>query len=500
MKFKKVAALFMVVCMALGTIACGNNVEEKQSSAEQSSEKQSSAEQSSAEEQEESSVSDAQESEEPEERPFEGETLKVVYPFSLKDQYQNVSELTYAEQYELVYVALNEWCERNGATWEEQVLTEEQLIAACTSGQSPDLVFGWEVNGFPYVQANGGGEVLTDYYDQFADRNASDCVEQGWFNGEWYGTFLPYTRMSMMRYDKKYFEMRGVKSPDEYFMEGNWTWEAFQTVCKEISGDTDGDGTIDTLAYNSWRMDESWARPWIYDKDENKYICCVGNEENRALYQMAYELRDVLTEEGDKTGAISDGSYLAIGYSVYCGGIVPTIDLSVEEKSETAMYRVPIPAYSEDKAYISERGYFMHAAKGGNTEMAVSVMKDILDLMIGYTKVEAKLATVEEALGWFEPTTELGISLLNQAKAVSEVDWKVVYEERRGISLEYLEALAEYTYNTPHKYMMGGPTSTLFVGDNREKILGAPSATSTAELLPIIEDQVATRNAEWLGQ
>jgi multiple sugar transport system substrate-binding protein len=53
-------------------------------------------------------------------------------------------------------------------------------------------------------------------------------------------------------YNKDLFEKNGVKTPSEYYAEGNWTWETFRDVAKQLTMDTDGDGKNDQFGFNWW--------------------------------------------------------------------------------------------------------------------------------------------------------------------------------------------------------------------------------------------------------
>lgn len=51
------------------------------------------------------------------------------------------------------------------------------------------------------------------------------------------------------------FTNNGVKTPREYWEEGNWTWDTFLEVAKELTQDTNNDKATDQWGYANWTPD-----------------------------------------------------------------------------------------------------------------------------------------------------------------------------------------------------------------------------------------------------
>ena len=49
----------------------------------------------------------------------------------------------------------------------------------------------------------------------------------------------PYTRYIM--FNKDLFDLEGMKSPDQLFLEGNWNWSTFRDACRQLTKTTDGE-------------------------------------------------------------------------------------------------------------------------------------------------------------------------------------------------------------------------------------------------------------------
>jgi hypothetical protein len=90
----------------------------------------------------------------------------------------------------------------------------------------------------------------------------------------------------MCYYNATMFEEYGVKTPKEYFLEGNWTWDTFLEVMIQMTKDTNGDGRIDTYGLpgdswhnlvNSWKTNSKGElvsvidEPWVRDFFQLKY-------------------------------------------------------------------------------------------------------------------------------------------------------------------------------------------------------------------------------------
>jgi len=82
------------------------------------------------------------------------------------------------------------------------------------------------------------------------------------------------------------FERYDVKSPLDYFNEGNWTWDAFETCLKEMTKDVTADGTTDTYGTNS----QTWTRflcPMVMN-DKGEVVNLIDEPYMHDYIQMKY--------------------------------------------------------------------------------------------------------------------------------------------------------------------------------------------------------------------
>ena len=75
------------------------------------------------------------------------------------------------------------------------------------------------------------------------------------WNGKHYAMYVMGSWAQCIWYNKTMFENNGVKTPREYWEEGNWNWDTFLEVAQELTQDTDNDKVIDQWGYSSWTPD-----------------------------------------------------------------------------------------------------------------------------------------------------------------------------------------------------------------------------------------------------
>jgi len=109
----------------------------------------------------------------------------------------------------------------------------------------------------------------------------------------------------MFYYNKTMFENYGAKTPAEYYMEGNWTWDTMVECWKSVTKDLDGDGKNDTygISRTSDVFDRYGGAPFVEDEN-GKLTTLLDTEQYRKVREIIYE------------GSVEQG-YLA-GNNVFC--------------------------------------------------------------------------------------------------------------------------------------------------------------------------------------
>ncbi len=171
---------------------------------------------------------------------FEGEKLSSWYE-------------DFVKYYEEVYNGKVEYIKRDWSLWHEHFITE------FAAGTPVDLLYLYEMN-FPtftnraMVYSNKElvemGVVGFDHPNIAKDKEVAD--RHFTFKGESYSFALNTSEADMIFINEDLFKKYSVKSPSEYYAEGQWNWETFQKCAAELTRDLDHDSINDVWGYYGW--------------------------------------------------------------------------------------------------------------------------------------------------------------------------------------------------------------------------------------------------------
>lgn len=134
-----------------------------------------------------------------------------------------------------------------GVGWGDQM---SQVIDMVNAGETCDLAQAHDQN-FPIYGAKNIVQDISQYID-LNDGFWYDSVTNAFtFGGVHYAAGADAAPV-VISYNKTLFDEYGVKTPMEYFEEGNWTWDTFREVALNMTGDTDGDGELDVYGFGWW--------------------------------------------------------------------------------------------------------------------------------------------------------------------------------------------------------------------------------------------------------
>ncbi len=134
-----------------------------------------------------------------------------------------------------------------GVGWGDQAST---VISKVNAGEVCDLAEAHDQN-FPVYGAKNIVQDISQYIDLSDDFWYDSVTEAFTFGGVPYAAGSAATPV-VIAYNKTLFEQNGVKTPMEYFQEGNWTWDTFRQVALDMTGDTNGDGENDIYGFGWW--------------------------------------------------------------------------------------------------------------------------------------------------------------------------------------------------------------------------------------------------------
>lgn len=230
---------------------------------------------------------------------FGGKTIEI-YGFS-SAAYDDIEEMMASPTFIwMMRAAVDEWAALNNVTISyEGDYDQNALLGAINSGAKPDLLLHGDK--FPVSASVGIVRALTDEeYNQLAETCGTKYLDMLKYKGKSYGFNYPWSGNSLFYYNKTMFEEYGAKTPKEYYMEGNWTWDTMEKCIESVTKDLNGDGKLDTYGIGSYG---NIVTPFEKKEDENgKLIPLIATSEQ---YKRFLEIKYKGINE---TGAI--GKYM----------------------------------------------------------------------------------------------------------------------------------------------------------------------------------------------
>ncbi|BBH24207.1 hypothetical protein Back11_55520 [Paenibacillus baekrokdamisoli] len=131
--------------------------------------------------------------------------------------------------------------------WGDQKST---LISMVNAGDQVDIAQANDQN-FPVYPLKKIVQPIDQYVDMTDPLWNSAVSKTFTFGGKPYAVGTSAAPI-VIYYNKSLFTNNGVKTPSEYYKEGNWTWDSFRDVAKQLTADTDGDGKNDQFGFGWW--------------------------------------------------------------------------------------------------------------------------------------------------------------------------------------------------------------------------------------------------------
>ncbi len=176
-------------------------------------------------------------------------------------------------QYEEMYGVSVQIMAADYDTWTTKVLT------ASASNTPIDVIFG-SVSEYPLFAMKGYTQPVSAYVNldsENSSREASEAFFQ--FKGELYCAAVADVSPLVLYYNKNMISMAGMDDPMTLYESGNWTFDSFRNMCKELTQDTDGDGNTDRWGLCCWY-------PWAWLGANHTALC---NITEAGLYQLYLE-------------------------------------------------------------------------------------------------------------------------------------------------------------------------------------------------------------------
>ena len=131
-----------------------------------------------------------------------------------------------------------------------------KIMGMISANNSPDLVAVSSGNWMPRFPVANIIEPVDPYIkkDDLLDYEKMPFEDLSW-KGQHYALYTMGSWAQCIWYNKTMFTNNGVKTPREYWEEGNWTWDTFLEVAKELTQDTNNDKATDQWGYANWTPD-----------------------------------------------------------------------------------------------------------------------------------------------------------------------------------------------------------------------------------------------------
>ncbi len=357
MKYKRLLASVMAVCLSLGAASCGSSDSSTGGSDSASADTESVAEASSADESfEEKNNVEVEETSEVENLPA-GEESVITYlgENDLNPTRANPEKST----------ALTLFEQKGGSIKFDRTSNQDRFdkLAAAIASQAdvPDI-FKYEWLAFPSGVVKGMYQPIDSIVDFSTDlwSSSKETADQFMLGGEHYVAPLGYVASSMMLYNKAEIEANSLDDPYELYMNGEWNWDNWH----KIMSDYVSNAPADTERYGI----NGFFRPHIvqqtgktlvkYNPEDNTFENNLLDTDIEKAQTLLYDLmKENLILGGWIGGAdecFNQGAlFYGMGEWAYTGTAGP--------KEEDDWGLVPMPQYTDNpqKITTSDMSAFM---------------------------------------------------------------------------------------------------------------------------------------------
>ncbi len=261
------------------------------------------------------------------------------------------------------------------------------LQASLAAGDVPDLII--TNNTFPNNAAQGAAQPLPkEAVEYFAEKYGSAYTDLMYLNGECYGIAVPWGGIGMLKYNRTALENLGIKTPKEYYLEGNWTYETFFNLMNECMIDADGDGKLDYCGISFFNQGKFLCP--VTGVDENGHLVSLMNTERvRDYITLFYESWSLNDQAWNHQKGLSGSNPYSLFNLVYSYPYMVnhmlyaattsayTVDLEGTEVIEAC----PVPAWKEGEVASSALNYVYMLIPNGckDVQQAIDMMDFIME-------------------------------------------------------------------------------------------------------------------------
>ncbi|MHB1454532.1 MAG: ABC transporter substrate-binding protein [Saccharofermentanales bacterium] len=152
------------------------------------------------------------------------------------------------------------WKDNTGGTVNLKVIAADiyptKIMAMIGAGTPPDIIMVDQRGWMPRLAVLNVLEPVDDYVDKTEMMDYEQRLYDSFtWKGKHFAAYVAGAWGYALWYNKTMFVNNGLKTPREYWDEGNWNWDTFLEVAQELTQDTDKDGKTDQWGYANWGVE-----------------------------------------------------------------------------------------------------------------------------------------------------------------------------------------------------------------------------------------------------
>lgn len=152
------------------------------------------------------------------------------------------------------------WKDNTGGTIDLKVIAADiyptKLMAMIGAGTPADIVMVDQRGWMPRLAVLNVLEPVDDYVVKADLQDYEQRLYDSFtWKGKHYAAYVNGAWGYALWYNKTLFTNNGLKTPREYWDEGNWNWTTFLEVAQELTQDTNKDGKTDQWGYANWGVE-----------------------------------------------------------------------------------------------------------------------------------------------------------------------------------------------------------------------------------------------------
>lgn len=210
---------------------------------------------------------------------------------------------------------------------------------------------------------------------------------------------LPYEcAPKLMFVNKTILNREGILLPDE-----NWTWEEFYEICRKVTKDTDGNGTLDQFGVVGYTWEDAFASNGVTLFDEKGTECYFTDERAGEAIEFMEKLEKlsedyVVTDKDFDLGNVAFQPMLFSEYRAY-----KPYPLSIKKYSSFEWECIPMPAGPKGSNISSLDTLLIGMSEDtGQEEYAWELMK----LLTSDERIQAEIFDYSEGVSVLREVTE----------------------------------------------------------------------------------------------